>query len=450
MNLYRIENGKVTVDFGDHLGQTRAWESCARFTFIFAGTQSGKTSFGPWWLWREIKNQDGGDHLAVTANYDLFKLKLLPEIRNIFEGLFGWDYMASDRIVSSPDKVSLPGMPTKSRDRIILRSANAEGGLESASVLSVLMDEFGHPDFKGQAWEAIQRRLSLSEGRVFGGTTVYNLGYAKTEIYDRWKSGDPNFNIIQFSSIMNPAFPKSEYYRMKEILPYWKFAMMYDGLFERPAGLIYDCFIDAMHTCPRFKIPQSWERYLGLDFGGVNTAAGLYAEEPHSNRVYLYRTYKAGGRTAAEHAREILKGEPRIPYAVGGAPSEDNWRMEFKAAGLPVRKPDIKDVEVGIDRVYEAHKENQIIVFDDLKDYLEEKHTYARKLDASGEPTEDIENKESFHFMDQERYIIGWWKRKLAGATMSKVDFYAPRNRKMILKPPARSEAEIDRLLESA
>ena len=31
-------------------------------------------------------------------------------------------------------------------------------------------------------------------------------------------------------------------------------------------------------------------------------------------------------------------------------------------------------------------------------------------LDENGDPTEEIEDKHSFHFMDAERYIVGWVK----------------------------------------
>lgn len=47
----RTEDG--TIQFFLHAGQARAWNSRARFTAIVAGTQSGKTVFGPVWLLRE-------------------------------------------------------------------------------------------------------------------------------------------------------------------------------------------------------------------------------------------------------------------------------------------------------------------------------------------------------------------------------------------------------------
>lgn len=445
MELYQLNNGRLRIEF--HPGQTRAWESTARFVAIIAGTQSGKTSFTPIWLQREIKTCGLGDYLAVTANYDLFKLKLLPEMQRFYESYFGWKYQASDRVFSSPKTISAPGSRTIPYNRIILRSAKAEGGLESSSANAAVLDEFGHPDVKVEAWEAVQRRLSLSMGRVLFSTTPYNMGYLKTEVYDRWVAGDPDFEVINFKSTMNPAFPIAEYERMKKKLPLWKFKMFYDGIFEKPAGIIFDTF-GAADTCPRFKLSDKWQRYLGIDFGGVNTAGLFYAEEPNTKKLYLYREYKQPKKTAAGHVTDLLVGEPMIPIAVGGAPSEDQWRLEFKAGGLPIRRPPIKDVEVGIDRVYEAHKNHEIIVFDDLKGYLDEKRTYSRKLNSAGEPTEDIANKNDFHYMDGERYIISFIKRKGFKMKSAVYDWYKPPSKQTVAAEPARTDEEIDRLLE--
>lgn len=244
-------------------------------------------------------------------------------------------------------------------------------------------------------------------GRALLTTTVYNLGWLKHQVYDKWKSGDPDYRVVNFESIANPVFPHEEWERARRDLPRWKFDMMYRGLFTRPAGLIYGSF-DEIDQVPRFQLDPSWPRYLGLDFGGVNTAALFYAGEPGTKNLYLYREYKAGGKTAATHGRDLLSGEPMIPTTVGGSKSEGQWRQEFRSGGLPVREPNISDVEVGIDRVYGSHARHEIKVFDDLSGYLEEKTTYSRELDDQGQPTEKIEDKETFHFMDAERYIIGY------------------------------------------
>jgi hypothetical protein len=96
-----------------------------------------------------------------------------------------------------------------------------------------------------------------------------------------------------------------------------------------------------------------------------------------------------------------------IPFCVGGGKSEGQWRREFRMAGLPVNAPDVSEVEIGIDRVYGAHKRNEIVVFDDLVMYRDQKTRYSRKLDANGEPTEEIEEKAKYHLCDAERYIVG-------------------------------------------
>lgn len=439
-DLFIIDGEKMTVNL--HKGQTRAWESERRDIFIVAGHQGGKTSFEPLWLDREIKNKGRGDYLAVTATYDLFKLKFLPEMLNYFQHLFKWEYSASERVIWRQDK---PRLFT----RIILRSAEAEGGLESATAKGAIFDECGQDSVKVTAYEAIKRRLSLNRGRLLGATTPYNLGWLKTEIYDRWQKGDPSIEVVQFSSIMNPNFPKEEYYERKAKMPAWKFEMFYNGNFSRPAGLIYDNFTDE-YVVPRFAIPPDWKRYVGMDFGLVNLAALFYANEPNTDKFYLYRTYHSGGFSVPAHVQKILKNEPRLPLVVGGSKSEGNWRSEFRASGLPVREPDIKSVEVGIDRVYDAHAGGQIYAFDDLTEYLDQKHTYARELDDSGEPTEKIKDKETYHLIDAERYIIGYIKRKGTKMQTGNVDFYAKAEFKPLSITPARSDEEIEQLLAVA
>jgi len=47
-------------------------------------------------------------------------------------------------------------------------------------------------------------------------------------------------------------------------------------------------------------------------------------------------------------------------------------------------------------------------VFDDCTNYLDQKTSYSRVLDDRGDPTEKIEDKESYHFMDAERYIVSY------------------------------------------
>jgi len=394
-HLLNYDGVKLTLDL--HPGQTQAHDSVKRFIFIIAGTQSGKTSYLPIWLDREIREKGNGDYLAVTSTYDLLKMKFLPELQGYFCHIFGWQFSASEKTIYRQDK---PRMFT----RIICRSADADGGLESASAKGALFDECGQDGVKVGAWEALQRRLSLSSGRVLGGTTPYNLGWLKTQIFDRWRNGDPDIQVIQFKSTMNPSFPVEEYERARRTLPTWKFEMFYNGNFSRPAGMIYEDFTQ-QHILPAFDIPAAWSRYFGVDFGAVHTAKIWLAQDPASKIYYLYRESLAGGKTTAEHVASVKQYNENNLLAWGGAKSETQQRMDFGAAGLYIQEPPVWEVESGINRVIALLKEKRLFVLDNCRGVIDEIGTYSRELDANGQATEKIKDKATYHHLDALRYV---------------------------------------------
>lgn len=405
-----VENGRLQLN--PHPGQWKVWQSKKRFIVVLAGTQGGKTSFGPHWFYREIQQRGAGDYMIVTPTFTLLEKKALPEFLHLFADLLRLgSYHTSKRVFtfSKSGAFNTFGEVPETPTRVMFGYAANPDSLESATAKGAWLDECGQKDFKQEAYEAILRRLSLHQGRVLFTTTVYYLNWIKPLLYDPWeRSGrnHPEIDVISFASITNPKFPKAEFERARRNLPDWKFRMFYLGEFTKLAGLIYDCFEWAKNVCKRFDVPDDWVRWFGLDFGGVNTVCVCLAEHPENGRFYLYRVYKQPRETAEHHAQNIKEGEPveRIT-AVGGAGSEDQWRMEFTAGGLPVRKPSISDVEVGIDRVYGAIKAGLLVVFDDLLDFLTEIGNYSRVVDGDGNPTPAIQDKSTFHLMDGLRYV---------------------------------------------
>ena len=409
-----------------------------RTVAMIAGTQSGKTSWGPWWMWREIQRTGGGDHLAITSTYDLFKLKMLPAMLEVYEGILGVGrFWAGDRILEIRDPSTGQFWAKKSIDpmwgRVILRSAESLGGLESATARSAWLDEAGQANFTVDAFRAIRRRLALAEGRILITTTLYVLGWLIQQIIDRAANGGvvtvhgvgdveleqtvneaTGIELIQFDSILNPEYPRAEYEEARRTLPNDEFQMFYRGRKSGLRGVIYDTFDRQLHTCPRFPIPDDWPRFMGLDFGGVNTAAIFLAEEPGSKRLYAYREYLAGGRTSKEHASYILSGEQGRPITFGGAKSEGQWRQEFRAAGLPIREPAVSDVMVGIQRTYSVLKSGGMIFFDDLSGTIDQIGSYRRKRDRNGDLIDEIENKNAYHYLDALRYVISTIRQERA------------------------------------
>lgn len=400
----------------------RAWTSTRRFVFMLAGTQGGKTSFLPWLLAREILEDDeGGDSLAVTATFDLFKLKLLPSMLEVFEDVLDIGRLwAGDQVIELRNPKTGEFDAKKSSDkmhgRIILRSAHAKGGLESATAKRALLDECGQDAFGFGAWQAIRRRLSLARGRVFAGTTLYNLGWLKQKIFDPWeKNQAKDVDIIQFSSLLNPAFSKEEFDDARTSLQDHEFRMQYEGKFGRPAAAIFKDFIDLPkheggHKVQRFEIPKEWARYQAVDPGIINTAKLWAAHDPNEDVYYIYRSTMHSRKPAKEHAQDDLalerrNGERVVMRAIG-AKSETYWRQDYRSAGADgVKEPDTNDVEEGIDRVVTMLKQHRLVIFDDETELISEMLEYAREVDDMGEATDKIKDKSKFHRVDTVRYL---------------------------------------------
>jgi len=382
---------------------------------VLAGTQSGKTVYGPWWLLREIMHRGPGDYLFATPTYPLLEVKALPSFRFLFQTILklGTYKTAPVRAFTfnknGEDLLRKNGWKITEPTRIVFGHASSPESLESATYKAAVLDEAGQKQFKVDSKQAIDRRLSIHRGRMLITTTPYHIGWLKLDIYDKAanrKGSEKDIEVIQFESIMNPTFPVDEYERAQRLLPPWKFNLFYRAMWERPIGQIYSSFDEERDVVDPFPIPENWLRFLGMDFGGVNTAGVYFAVDPDYKQMVVYREYHAGDKSAAEHTKDLLKGEAIIPTCFGGAASEKQWRVEFTNSGLPISRPPIGDVEVGINRVFAMHVEGRIKVFRNCLKYIDEKLRYSRKLNDMDEPTEDIEDKATFHLMDAERYII--------------------------------------------
>lgn len=431
-----------------HVGQAKAWHDDATDVVIVAGTQGGKTAFEPHWLLREIQRCSPGIRklgfgrfIYAGPTLTLLEEQAIPS----FEELFAETHQLGKLIRGNKSKfhfskdglrrlIGFDDCPVTVSFAYTKDSSN----LESMTALAGVWDEAGQKENKLASYRAYNRRLKAARTMGFGrrcfGTTPYEWNWFKTYVVDPAERKQAGFGLHRFVSWMNPLVSEEECRKdLDNGMPLWEWQMMYLGEFTQPAGLIYDCFDAKKMVVPRFKIPDEWPRYVGLDFGLRNTAAVFIAEElapgnepgtwgSPTGRLIRYREYKPGRNLPVEaHVREILKGEPRLPICVGGSHTEEDVRAGYRLAGLPVREPLVSEVEARILCVYGEHAANNgdnTMVFDDLPMYLDEKSTYSRELDDSMQPTEKIKDKASYHLMDAEGYVMtllrptrgGWGK----------------------------------------
>jgi hypothetical protein len=423
-----VRKGRPGLLIAWHPGQLKAMRSRKRIVAVIAGGRSGKTSLGTGWLWREMRRQGAGDYLVTAPTHPLLELAAAPEVELFFGTMLQLGRLVRGRTLqfrfSEEGCVRMWGHVPERPPRILFRHATDPGALEAMSLRGAWLDEAGLPAFRLASWQAIRQRLVSSRGRILISTKPYTVGgWLKKEVFDPWEAarragGDhPDIDVVSFGMGANPAVPKEEIARLRAAYPAWKSSIEIDGHFERPAGRIYDCWDEGLHVVADMPVPWGWKRVGGLDFGGVNTAGVVAVQPPGSGTWYIAREYRAGGTTAAGHAAALRKlalcghqdgrGEPvpRAAWWCGGAGSEDHWRREFAQAGMPVAPPAVSDVEVGIQRVYAMLATGRLKVFRSCEHVIDQLSSYSRVVDDAGEPTEEIEAKETYHVVDSIRYM---------------------------------------------
>lgn len=374
-----------------HSGQSRAWKSDARFVAMIAGTGGGKSWFGPIWLYKEIQKHPKDGFLVVSPTFPMFQRIVLPRTKEFLDAVTGGEYRAGERIYYLP-----------TGGKIFFGSADNPFSLEGVHVRAAWLDEAGQ--MKREAWDVALRRVGFHKGRILLTTTPYNLGWLKTEVFDRWKEGDKDYKVIQFASIVNPAYPKEEFERAKTTLPDWKFRMFYLGQFARPEGLVYQDFDPGRHVVEPFEIPADWRRVIGVDFGYNNPTAAIWLAVNPDGMVYAYREYYQRNKLPEESGdaiKRLSQGE-RIELAACD-PSEPAAIEQFRRLRIPARAAD-NTVKEGIEAVITLVKSNRFFVFRGLVNLLDEIENYCWK--EKDDQLKDEPVKEYDHAVDALRYAV--------------------------------------------
>ena len=305
-----------------------------------AGTGGGKTMTGYWWLHSRMQAYPGNTWGMAEPTYNMLSRIILessdpgrPSLIDYFK-MVGHHpkYHAVDKILFTD------------YGKVYLGSADRPDSMQGAAVKGYWLDEAGQMDLL--AHETASQRCSMFSGQELLTTTPYNLGWLLTSIKQR--DGSAGIHVETWSSIDRPGFPRDSYERAKEILPAWRFRMLYDAEFERPAGVIYHMFDEAVCVVDRFPIPTNWLVYSGHDFGPDNPAALFYAQDPATGQFYLFNEYVPGAGVSVnervEAFKRIAKGY-NVLRRVGGSHTEAENREAYNAHGWMITEPKINHVE---------------------------------------------------------------------------------------------------------
>lgn len=413
----------------------RSWYDSDCLTNIgLAGAQGGKTAMLPHILLKRVvaaaplaRKLGRADALFIGPTLELLGAQAIPAFRLLWEEQlrlgrmvmggkpkFHLSESGSRRLFGEP----IPGV-------VHCAYANDSSNLESLTALAAAWDEAGQKENKEASFHAVLRRLTVARSHGYGhldiGTTPYEWGWLKRLVVDQ---ADGVKSVIHnWPSWCNPNVSREEVESRRDNMPLWAWEMMYLGRYTKPAGVVYDCF-DSDNIIEPFEVPRAWPLYLGLDFGLINTAGVIIAEElkkdwlghwtdePTGN-YFLIGTYHAGqSKTAKEHLRAVrdiadslvMGGAAQRPTAVGGSHMESGWRESWSLSGLGVAEPSILKVDSQIACLYAAFKTKKLKVFRTCSKFIEEAETFAYELDDAGEPTEKFDDTK-FHRLSGARYI---------------------------------------------
>ncbi len=392
-----VVTSSLSLRVSCHPGQYRVLDSEAWCTAAIAGTGGGKTVCGMVWLAKEMAANPGKLWVVAEPTLDMVDRVLLtstvgrPSLPD-FLGRFdkGQVFLQGKRILRNRLGV------------VVFATGEKPDTIQGSHIGGIWLDEAGL--MKYEAWATAVQRVGFESGRILITTTPYNMGWLKTEVWDRWMDGDKDYEVIQFSSLANPKYPKEVYERARRTMSEARFRMMYEGEFGRPEGMIYDCFEASRHVVDDFGIPEGWERSGGLDFGFNNPTAGVFLAKDGDGVYYWYAEHYEREKTLNHHAAALAaKGGRSLDWY--GDPSAEQQIAEMRRLGLSVVDGD-NDVNAGIDTVYSLLAANRLKVFRSCKHGLDELQGYVWQRQKGGANFEDKPLKDRDHLMDGLRYAL--------------------------------------------
>ena len=295
--MLRLDSIARNLSAEPHIGQSAVLRSTRPVVAAIAGTGGGKTTAGIVWLLLHMSRRPGELWLVIEPTWPMIDRVLLrPSVDR--PGLLialktldpGAHYVKSDHAIILQPGHRLPRL--RHPPRIYGGGHVAGAWLDEAGQMSRL------------AFETAQRRASYKRGQVLITTTPYNRGWLLTDVYQRWKDGDPDYFVSQFSSLANPGYPREVLERNRRAMSPARFRMMREGGFECPEGMIYDRWDDSM-IVPPFPIPDHWPRSAAIDFGFNHPTAAVWLARDPDSVYYLYQEYRKAGDLLANHARAI-------------------------------------------------------------------------------------------------------------------------------------------------
>ena len=390
----------VKLRIRPHQGQRDTIESESPIVAAIAGTGGGKTVSGYIWLLLAMAKNPGATWIVAEPTERMVNRILLtaapgrpslPQFFAKFDPKQQWS--------------KTEGILRHKLGQIVICGMDNPDAAQGVHASGIWLDEAGLMPYL--ALLTARQRVSFEKGQLLITTTPYDMGWLRTEIYERRE--DPDITVIKYPSTANPAYPKEQMEAARRTFSKERFAMMYEGDFARPEGMIYDVFDEEHHLVdePRILNPGQPVEYIGgIDFGWNHpTAACVVANDPESERAVIIAEHRQPSSTIAEHAEALQAMAPTEDMVWYADPSAPQLIAELREYGLNITEAD-NDVTAGIGSVYAALKDDRLRIYRGLTHTRSEIASYAWKRDRNSATFTDEPVKRNDDLMDAARYAI--------------------------------------------
>lgn len=405
-------------EFYFHQFQEKAYEALLtpdiREVALLAGIQGGKTSFGAIAFLKQIsllsQSIPGCNFIVAADNYKTLSQATVPTLMKVISHIGTYNQGKQE-------------FQIKRGGKIFFRTSTDPWSVEGIPDCA-----FAWIDEAGKCSKMFQinvlGRVARLKGKVLYTSTPYAMNWLYTDVEKPFMSGErKDIALIRFSSADNPAFPRDEYERQKQLMDPRMFRMKYMGIHERMQGLVYQ--LDGINLSQSFMLPKGTRFFAGVDWGfaeGHEFALVVRAITPDKFH-YTIDEVKLSGLTPDQQMNLCLS--KRQTYQIETFycdPARPDMiamlqKAGISAIGFHVGKENHKQIVPGIMAHTELMKSGRYRIFQDRCPHLiDEYETYHWPEAQEGKEVAEKPIAINDHLLDAERYVtIGTMHVKVKG-----------------------------------
>lgn len=183
-------------------------------------------------------------------------------------------------------------------------------------------------------------------------------------------------------------------------------------------GAVFDEYSQARHLIQPFNVPEEWAKTVVLDHGFTNPTAVLWAAVDYDGKVYVYDEHYEKERLVSYHAEEIKKRNNKnvhswlIDPSCRAKTNQKNGQIysiidEYAQEGLFFFPAD-NDVLSGVNRVNEYFKNDELFIFKNCVNLIDEISQYKWQTIKPGQEKNEPDKpcKVKDHACDCLRYLV--------------------------------------------